>query len=92
MTRLEDGSAVHTLHGHYGTVTALFVDRCRAEPATAGSGSAEGTLSVWDLTSGGSDAVFLDVFYRDGDDSHIIIIVIAGEGSTLDGHMRSELN
>ncbi|KAF0300972.1 Sterol regulatory element-binding protein cleavage-activating protein [Amphibalanus amphitrite] len=52
VTRLEDGSPVHTLHGHYGTVTALFVDRCRSEPATAGSGSAEGTLSVWDLTSG----------------------------------------
>ncbi|XP_037088902.1 LOW QUALITY PROTEIN: sterol regulatory element-binding protein cleavage-activating protein-like [Pollicipes pollicipes] len=52
VTRLEDGSAVHTLHGHYGTVTALFVDRCRAEPAAGGSGSAEGTLSVWDLTSG----------------------------------------
>ncbi|CAG9814063.1 unnamed protein product [Phaedon cochleariae] len=45
--RLEDGAALYALHGHCGPVTCLFIDR--VNPATAGSGSQEGMLCVWDL-------------------------------------------
>ncbi|XP_018321983.1 sterol regulatory element-binding protein cleavage-activating protein [Agrilus planipennis] len=48
--RLDNGSALYTLHGHYGPITSLFIDRVC--PATSGSGSQDGTLCVWDLLTG----------------------------------------
>lgn len=48
--RLDDGSSLYTLHGHYGPIVSLFIDRI--SPATAGSGSQDGTLCVWDLLTG----------------------------------------
>lgn len=51
--RLEDGGLMYTLHGHCGPVTCLFVDR--VSPVTAGSGSQDGMLCVWDLLTGKMD-------------------------------------
>lgn len=48
--RLEDGSSLYTLHGHCGPITTMFIDR--VSPATAGSGSQDGMVCVWDLMTG----------------------------------------
>lgn len=48
--RVDNGDPVYTLHGHCGPITCLFIDRVC--PATAGSGSQDGMLCVWDLLSG----------------------------------------
>lgn len=40
----------HTLHGHCGPITCLFVDRW--QPNTGGSGSQDGLLCVWDILGG----------------------------------------
>lgn len=48
--RLEDGCPLYTLHGHFGPITCLFIDRVNT--STAGSGSQDGTLCVWDLVTG----------------------------------------
>ncbi|XP_050683953.1 sterol regulatory element-binding protein cleavage-activating protein-like [Leptidea sinapis] len=40
----------YTLHGHCGPITSCFIDH--ASPHVAGSGSQDGLLCVWDLTSG----------------------------------------
>lgn len=50
MFGLTDQSVVFTLHGHCGPITALFIDRIT--PTTAGSGSQDGMLCVWDLLTG----------------------------------------
>ncbi|VVD04138.1 unnamed protein product [Leptidea sinapis] len=39
----------YTLHGHCGPITSCFIDH--ASPHVAGSGSQDGLLCVWDLTS-----------------------------------------
>lgn len=39
-----------TLHGHCGSITALFIDP--KDSSTGGSGSQDGLLCVWDLESG----------------------------------------
>ncbi|XP_034230725.1 sterol regulatory element-binding protein cleavage-activating protein isoform X1 [Thrips palmi] len=48
--RLEDHLPLYTLHGHCGPITCLFID-C-ISPMTAGSGSQDGLLCVWDLLTG----------------------------------------
>ena len=48
--RLEDHLPLYTLHGHCGPITCLFIDRI--SPLTAGSGSQDGLLCVWDLLTG----------------------------------------
>ncbi|KAJ8666955.1 hypothetical protein QAD02_008617 [Eretmocerus hayati] len=48
--RLEDQLPLYTLHGHCGPITCLFIDR--ASPMTSGSGSQDGLLCVWDLSTG----------------------------------------
>ena len=48
--RLHDTSHLYTLHGHYGPITGLFIDK--DSPTTAGSGSQDGMLCVWDLQTG----------------------------------------
>lgn len=48
--RLEDYLPLYTLHGHCGPITCLFID-C-ISPMTAGSGSQDGLLCVWDLLTG----------------------------------------
>nr|CAI5846666.1 unnamed protein product [Callosobruchus analis] len=48
--RLDDGQPIYALHGHCGPITCAFVDRVC--PATAGSGSQDGMLCVWDLMTG----------------------------------------
>lgn len=45
-----DELLVFTLHAHYGPITALFIDS--VNPMTAGSGSQDGGLCVWDLLTG----------------------------------------
>lgn len=47
---LMDELLVFTLHAHYGPITALFIDS--VNPLTAGSGSQDGGLCVWDLLTG----------------------------------------
>ncbi|XP_014205675.1 sterol regulatory element-binding protein cleavage-activating protein [Copidosoma floridanum] len=48
--RLEDQLPLYTLHGHCGPITCLFIDR--VSPMTSGSGSQDGLLCVWDLSTG----------------------------------------
>jgi len=48
--RLEDHLPFYTLHGHYGPITCLFIDKI--SPMTSGSGSQDGMLCVWDLLTG----------------------------------------
>ncbi|OXU21849.1 hypothetical protein TSAR_009631 [Trichomalopsis sarcophagae] len=48
--RLEDQMPLYTLHGHCGPITCLFIDR--VSPMTSGSGSQDGLLCVWDLSTG----------------------------------------
>ncbi|XP_076269719.1 SREBP cleavage activating protein isoform X2 [Rhynchophorus ferrugineus] len=48
--RVDNCEPLYTLHGHCGPITCLFIDRVC--PATAGSGSQDGMLCVWDLLSG----------------------------------------
>ncbi|KAL1116559.1 hypothetical protein AAG570_005031 [Ranatra chinensis] len=45
-----DQLLIFTLHGHCGPITALFIDSLN--PLTAGSGSQDGMLCVWDLLTG----------------------------------------
>lgn len=67
--RLETSSLLYTLHGHYGPITAVFIDRWQS--GIAGSGSQDGLLCVWDLITGECYfyyTVFLvtkkNIFYR----------------------------
>lgn len=48
--RLEDGLAVYTLHGHFGPLTAAFIDK--EDSSAACSGSQDGLMCTWDLLSG----------------------------------------
>lgn len=48
--RLEDLAVEHTLHGHCGPITCLFVDHWQL--GTGGSGSQDGLLCIWDLFTG----------------------------------------
>ncbi|XP_011494739.1 PREDICTED: sterol regulatory element-binding protein cleavage-activating protein [Ceratosolen solmsi marchali] len=48
--RLEDQLPLYTLHGHCGPISCLFIDRI--SPMTSGSGSQDGLLCVWDLSTG----------------------------------------
>lgn len=48
--RLEDYKCLYTLHGHTGSITCLYLDKCA--PYAAVSGSADGTIRLWDLLSG----------------------------------------
>ena len=43
-------TAAYSLHGHCGPITALFIDR--SYPNAMGSGSQDGMLCLWDLSSG----------------------------------------
>lgn len=47
---LENNSLLYTLHGHCGPITSLFIDQW--QNGTAGSGSQDGLLCVWDLITG----------------------------------------
>ncbi|KAJ6645206.1 Sterol regulatory element-binding protein cleavage-activating protein, partial [Pseudolycoriella hygida] len=44
------GNLLHTLHGHCGPITCLFIDHF--QPDTGGSGSQDGLLCVWELLTG----------------------------------------
>ena len=46
----EDHLAVYTLHGHYGPITAAFIDK--EDTSCACSGSQDGLMCTWDLLSG----------------------------------------
>lgn len=48
--RIETSSLLYTLHGHCGPITSLFIDRYQS--GTAGSGSHDGLLCVWDIITG----------------------------------------
>lgn len=47
---MKNQTLLFTLHGHYGPVTCVFIDR--SDPSFAGSGSQDGLLCVWDLHTG----------------------------------------
>lgn len=49
--RLETLTAMYSLHGHCGPITALFIDSDYPSSAS-GSGSQDGMLCMWDLSSG----------------------------------------
>jgi len=63
--RLEDHLPLYTLHGHYGPITCLFIDKI--SPMTSGSASQDGMLCVWDLVTGMWTYGFMDrwVYYLD---------------------------
>lgn len=48
--RVEDAACLFTLHGHYGPITTLFIDKL--SPMTAASGSQDGAVCLWDLPTG----------------------------------------
>ncbi|KAK3733745.1 hypothetical protein RRG08_026859 [Elysia crispata] len=48
--RLDNSLCLYTLHGHEGSVTALFLDQ--VAPFAAMSGSVDGSLRLWDLLTG----------------------------------------
>uniref|UniRef100_A0A336MGS4 Sterol regulatory element-binding protein cleavage-activating protein n=1 Tax=Culicoides sonorensis TaxID=179676 RepID=A0A336MGS4_CULSO len=48
--RMETCSLLYTLHGHCGPITSLFIDQYQS--GTAGSGSQDGLLCVWDIITG----------------------------------------
>ena len=48
--KLDTLTAMYSLHGHCGPITALFIDS--AFPSASGSGSQDGMLCLWDLSSG----------------------------------------
>lgn len=48
--KLEDYKCLYTLHGHTGSITCLYMDKCT--PYAAVSGSADGTIRLWDLLTG----------------------------------------
>lgn len=54
---LKNQTLLYTLHGHYGPVTCVFIDR--SDPSFAGSGSQDGLLCVWDLHTGNPIEFFL---------------------------------
>ncbi|CAG0897071.1 unnamed protein product [Darwinula stevensoni] len=47
---VEKSEAMYTLHGHYGPITAIFMDVSTSP--LAGSASQDGTLCLWDLSLG----------------------------------------
>ncbi|XP_044750724.1 sterol regulatory element-binding protein cleavage-activating protein isoform X2 [Coccinella septempunctata] len=50
LSKLEDGRPVYTLHGHCGPITCMFIDALK--PSLSGSGSQDGMLCIWDLSTG----------------------------------------
>ncbi|XP_052897024.1 sterol regulatory element-binding protein cleavage-activating protein isoform X1 [Anopheles moucheti] len=48
--RADSHLMLYTLHGHCGPITCLFIDQWQS--GMAGSGSQDGLLCVWDLTTG----------------------------------------
>ncbi|XP_074658756.1 sterol regulatory element-binding protein cleavage-activating protein-like [Tubulanus polymorphus] len=48
--RFEDMLCLFTLHGHVGSVTALFLDK--VAPLAAASGCEDGSVRLWDLLTG----------------------------------------
>uniref|UniRef100_A0A182Y706 Sterol regulatory element-binding protein cleavage-activating protein n=1 Tax=Anopheles stephensi TaxID=30069 RepID=A0A182Y706_ANOST len=48
--RADNHLMLYTLHGHCGPITCLFIDQWQS--GMAGSGSQDGLLCVWDLTTG----------------------------------------
>ncbi|XP_050081317.1 sterol regulatory element-binding protein cleavage-activating protein [Anopheles maculipalpis] len=48
--RADNHMMLYTLHGHCGPITSLFIDQWQS--GMAGSGSQDGLLCVWDLTTG----------------------------------------
>ncbi|KAL4222496.1 hypothetical protein ACF0H5_018535 [Mactra antiquata] len=48
--RSEDYKCLYTLHGHTGGITCLYLDKCA--PYAAISGSADGTIRLWDILTG----------------------------------------
>ncbi|XP_053676594.1 sterol regulatory element-binding protein cleavage-activating protein [Anopheles nili] len=48
--RADNHLLLYTLHGHCGPITCLFIDQW--QPEMAGSGSQDGLLCMWDLTTG----------------------------------------
>uniref|UniRef100_A0A182N3C3 Sterol regulatory element-binding protein cleavage-activating protein n=1 Tax=Anopheles dirus TaxID=7168 RepID=A0A182N3C3_9DIPT len=48
--RADSHLLLYTLHGHCGPITCLFIDQWQS--GMAGSGSQDGLLCVWDLTTG----------------------------------------
>lgn len=48
--RLDNSLCLYTLHGHEGSVTALFLDQ--VAPFAAMSGSVDGSVRLWDLLTG----------------------------------------
>ncbi|XP_061509303.1 sterol regulatory element-binding protein cleavage-activating protein [Anopheles gambiae] len=48
--RADSHVMLYTLHGHCGPITCLFIDQWQS--GMAGSGSQDGLLCVWDLTTG----------------------------------------
>ncbi|XP_045470595.1 sterol regulatory element-binding protein cleavage-activating protein isoform X1 [Harmonia axyridis] len=50
LSKLEDGRPVFTLHGHCGPITCMFIDALK--PSLSGSGSQDGMLCIWDLSTG----------------------------------------
>jgi WD40 repeat protein len=48
--KVETGVGVFTFHGHYGPITAMFIDALA--PDFACTASQDGMLCMWDLSNG----------------------------------------
>ncbi|KAL3283167.1 hypothetical protein HHI36_006319 [Cryptolaemus montrouzieri] len=50
LSKMEDGRTLFTLHGHCGPIICMFIDA--QKPSISGSGSQDGMLCIWDLSTG----------------------------------------
>ncbi|KAK9879461.1 hypothetical protein WA026_006532 [Henosepilachna vigintioctopunctata] len=50
LSKIEDGRQLYTLHGHCGPISCMFIDALK--PSISGSGSQDGMLCIWDLSTG----------------------------------------